>query len=64
MKKADFEDSFVDGEVVAEDIGAIDRGGVETCAGVVTPLDVVENVGENHRGVGGRVAGRQPCSKS
>ncbi len=44
MKEADFEDSFMDGEVVAEDVGAVDGGGVEAGAGVVTPLDVVENV--------------------
>lgn len=58
MKDADFEDSFMDGDVVAEDVGAVDGGGVEAGAAVVTPLDVIQNVGENHRGVGWGVTGR------
>lgn len=63
MEEADFEDALVDGEVVAEDIGAIDRGGVDARAGVVTPLDVIKYVGEDHWGIWWRVAGCQTCSK-
>lgn len=63
MEEAHFEDALVDGEVVAEDVGAVDRGGVDAEAGIVALLDVVEDVGEDHRGVGWGVAGCQTCSK-
>lgn len=63
MEQANFEDSFMDCNMVAENIGAIDRGGVNARAGVVTALDVVVNVRESHRFVGHGITVHQSCRK-
>ena len=54
-KRSNFQDPFMDSEVVAEDIGAINGGGEDTSHGVVILIDIVDNAGEDHRGcwVGG-----------
>ena len=63
VEEADLEDALVDGQVVAEDVGAVGRRRVDAQVGVVALLGVGKDPGEDHRGVCRGVTGGQSRGK-